>query len=79
MSKISKKKLLVTGGLGFIGTNLLSYLSNKKNYNIINIDKFTYASNIPKINLSNIKTLKIDLAKKHQVFDVINYFKPDAF
>ena len=31
-----------------------------------------------KINLSNIKTLKIDLAKKHQVFDVINYFKPDA-
>ena len=70
--------MLVTGGLGFIGTNLLSYLSNKKNYNIINIDKFTYASNIPKINLSNIKTLKIDLAKKHQVFDVINYFKPDA-
>jgi dTDP-glucose 4,6-dehydratase len=37
------KKILVTGGSGFIGTNLVTYLIKKK-YNITNIDKLSYAS-----------------------------------
>ena len=37
------KKILVTGGSGFIGTNLINYYSNKNKY-IINFDKLTYAS-----------------------------------
>ena len=35
-----KKTILVTGGCGFIGTNLISYLINKK-FNVINIDKLS--------------------------------------
>ena len=38
------KKIIVTGGSGFIGSNLVSYLINKK-YFVINIDKLTYSSN----------------------------------
>ena len=39
------KKVIVTGGLGFIGSNLIDLLI-KKNYFVINIDKITYSSNI---------------------------------
>ena len=38
------KKIIVTGGLGFIGSNLIKILL-KKNYRVINIDKVSYASN----------------------------------
>ena len=37
-------KVLITGGLGFIGSNLVKYLIKKK-YFVINVDKSTYSSN----------------------------------
>ncbi|MGG3891739.1 dTDP-glucose 4,6-dehydratase [Metabacillus fastidiosus] len=40
-----KKKILVTGGSGFIGSNFILYfLSKYPNYHIINLDKLTYAA-----------------------------------
>ena len=40
-----KKTILVTGGCGFIGTNLIDHLLAKK-FNVINIDKISSISNL---------------------------------
>ena len=45
------KKIIVTGGLGFIGSNLVKLLIKKKYY-VVNLDKVSYASSF--YNLKNI-------------------------
>ena len=50
-------RFLVTGGAGFIGSNFIRYLLKKNpNYEIINLDKLTYAGNLD--NLRDIKKNK---------------------
>ena len=70
------KKIIVTGGLGFIGSNLINILKN--NYFIINIDKVTYASNFNNIN-SNIKNYsfyKQDINNKAFIKDILKKYNP---
>ncbi|HXQ33712.1 MAG TPA: GDP-mannose 4,6-dehydratase, partial [Anaerolineales bacterium] len=42
---IDKKTVMVTGGNGFIGTNLVRLLINSKEYLVVNLDALTYAAN----------------------------------
>lgn len=39
------KTILVTGGCGFIGSNFIKHILKTNEYNIVNLDKLTYASN----------------------------------
>jgi dTDP-glucose 4,6-dehydratase len=72
------KKIIVTGGLGFIGSNLIDLLL-KKNYYVINIDKVTYSSNFYnnkeyKIN-KNYKFIKLDIKNK-RLEKILFKYKP---
>ena len=40
------KKILVTGGLGFIGSNFIRHMLKCYPYQLINLDKMTYAGNM---------------------------------
>jgi len=40
------KKILVTGGAGFIGSNFIHHVLNTRDYEVVNLDKLTYAGNL---------------------------------
>ena len=44
------KNLLITGGCGFIGSNFINYVFNKKKYKIINLDAMYYCADENNIN-----------------------------
>ena len=72
------KKVIVTGGLGFIGSNLIGLLIKKK-YFVINIDKITYSSNFYNTKefkkSKNYKFIKCDINNK-KFKKIIYKYKP---
>ena len=72
------KKIIVTGGLGFIGSNLIDLLLQKK-YFVINIDKVTYSSNFYNTKEfaknKNYKFIKCDINNK-KINNIFNKYKP---
>ena len=54
----SKNTIVLTGGAGFVGTNLIKLLLKKTNYNIISIDNYSSGSKKNHIKSSKIKYLK---------------------
>jgi len=72
------KTAIVTGGLGFIGSNLIKTLI-KNNYFIINIDKVTYSSNFENIpcDIKNYKFYKLDINQQDKFKDILKKYHPN--
>ena len=75
-----KKKAIVTGGFGFIGSHLVKALL-KKNFFVINIDKMNYASNVynlKNIKKNNYKFYKSDICNKKILNIILKKHKPNV-
>jgi len=71
------QKIIVTGGLGFIGSNLIELLLKNK-YFVINIDKISYSSNFynTKEFSKNYKFIKSDINNRKKIKKIFNKYKP---
>ena len=73
------KRFIVTGGSGFIGSNLVKFLLKKK-YFVINVDKLSYCANpynLEEINKNkNYRFFKQDINNKSEILKILNQFKP---
>ena len=75
------KKILITGGAGFIGSALVRHIINETNHSVVNVDKLTYAGNLE--SLTNVSVCsryifeKVDICDAQEVKRVFDLHQPD--
>jgi len=74
------KKIIVTGGLGFIGSNLIELLL-MNNFSVINLDKISYSSifyNTKDFKSLNYRFIKCDINNQNKLLKIFNKIKPSC-
>ncbi len=76
------KKLLVTGGAGFIGSSVVRLAIASGEYHIINLDKLTYAGNLESLESiskhANYSFEQADICKLEAIENVFSKYQPDC-
>ncbi len=75
------KKLLITGGAGFIGSAIIRHIINNTDHHVVNVDKLTYAGNLE--SLTSIEDNEryvfeqVDICDASEIRRVFNEYQPD--
>ena len=75
-------KILVTGGCGFVGSNLIRTLVQQKGESVVNLDKLTYAGNLESLadlaDHPNYSFEQVDLCDAVVLRAIFSTHRPDA-
>jgi len=76
------RTVIVTGGAGFIGSNFVSYLLAKTDFNVVVIDKLTYAGNLASLESSladpRVSFVKADIGDRSAMEAIFSSVEPSA-
>ena len=78
-----RRTILITGGAGFIGSHVVRLFVNKyPHYNIINLDKLTYAGNLANLkdieDKPNYKFVKMDICDFDGIYSLLQEYRVDG-
>jgi dTDP-glucose 4,6-dehydratase len=75
-------KILVTGGAGFIGSNLIRQLIDETEHHVVNLDKLTYAGNLSSLedcaDNERYSFVQVDLCDPAALKEIFEKHRPDA-
>jgi len=76
-----RKKILITGGAGFIGSALVRHIIDNTNHSVINVDKLTYAGNLESLVTveDNLRYFfeKVDICNTIEIRRILDEYQPD--
>ena len=76
------KRVLVTGGAGFIGSAVVRHLTGELGIDVLNVDKLTYAGNLeslrPVSNLPNYRFAQVDITDRAALDRLFAEFRPEG-
>ena len=75
------KKILLTGGAGFIGSAVVRHIINGTDYSVVNVDKLTYAGNLESLKAVDDSERyafeQVDICDASELKRVFNQYQPD--
>jgi dTDP-glucose 4,6-dehydratase len=75
-------KIIVTGGAGFIGSEVVRQLALESNHEVLVLDALTYAGNLDSLSPvegeSSYRFVQVDICDEQKISDIFSEFQPDG-